>query len=139
MNNAERWLKVLLFLFGLPAAFALVPMVVPFSWMAHVHEWIGMGTLPNAPIVNYLTRYSSAFSAFYGVLLLILITDVRRYAPIITYQAIAIIVLAGVTGLFAWHAGMPRWWITADIASCWGYATAVLWVQKKIPVSKQGQ
>ena len=135
MNNAERWLKLLLFLFGLPAVLAFVPFVMPFHWMVSVHEWIGMGALPDKPIVDYLARYSSGFSAFYGMLLLLLMTDVRRYAPIITFQAIAIIVLSGVSAIFAWRAGMPHWWIIGDVGSCWAYAIAVLWVQKKIAVT----
>jgi hypothetical protein len=133
MNNAERWLKLLLFLFGLPAVFAFVPFVMPFHWMAAVHEWLRMGALPDKPIVDYLARYASGFSAFYGMLLLLLMTDVRRYAPIITFQALAIIALSGVSAIFAWRAGMPQWWIIADIVSCWAYASAVLWVQKRIP------
>jgi hypothetical protein len=139
MKNAERWLKVLLFLFGLPAAFAMVPFLMPFRWMAAVHEWLGMGVLPDKPIVDYLARYASAFSALYGFLLLLLMRDVRRYAPVITFQAVAIIVLSGVGAIFAWQAGMPSWWIVADVVSCWGYCGAMLWVQTKIPAAENSK
>ncbi len=74
MRNAERWLKLLLLLFGLPAAFAVVPFLMPTSWMAAVHQWIGMGVLPDKPIVDYLARYASGFSALYGFLLLLLLS-----------------------------------------------------------------
>jgi hypothetical protein len=60
------------------AALAVLPFVMPFSWMAAVHESLGMGVLPDKPVVDYLARYASAFSAFYGLLLLLLMTDVRR-------------------------------------------------------------
>src|SRR5258705_7590942 len=133
MKNAERWLKALLFLFGLPAAFAIVPFLMPAKWMAAVHEWLGMGVLPDKPIVDYLARYASAFSAFYGFLLLLLMRDVRRYAPVITFQAIAIIVLSGLGAIFAWRAGMPAWWIIADVVSCWSYCGGMLWLQTRIP------
>ena len=132
MNNAERWLKILLFLFGLPAAFAIVPFVMPFSWMATTHEWLGMGALPQRPIVDYLARYASGFSAFYGWLLLLLMTDVRRYAPIITLQAVAILVMSGISAIFGWRSGMPLWWIFADVISCWLCCGAMLWLQTKI-------
>jgi hypothetical protein len=139
MRNPERWLKVLLFLFGLPAVFALVPFVMPRSWMMDIHESIGMGTLPSKPIVEYLARYASGFSAFYGLLLLLLTTDVRRYAPIITFQAVTVIVLSTVIAIFARRGGMPSWWIIADLASCWGYCGAMLWVQRKIPQNSGNQ
>ena len=133
MKNAERWLKILLLLFGLPAAFAIVPFLIPTRWMAAVHEWLGMGVLPDKPIVDYLARYASAFSAFYGFLLLLLMRDVRRYAPVITFQAVAIIALSGLGAIFAWRAGMPAWWIIADVVSCWSYCGGMLWLQTKIP------
>src|SRR5436189_2903236 len=110
MRNAERWLKLLLLLFGLPPVFAFVPFLMPFRWMAAVHDWLGMGALPDKPIVDYLARYASGFSAFYGVLLLLLMTDVRRYAPVITLQAVAILLLSGGAAFFAWRSGMPSWW-----------------------------
>jgi len=138
MNHAERWLKVLLLLFGLPAAVAVLPFVMPFSWMAAVHESLGMGVLPDKPVVDYLARYASAFSAFYGLLLLLLMTDVRRYAPIITFQAVAILVMSAVGAIFAWRAGMPRWWILGDAISCWLSCAAMLWLQTKIAPAING-
>lgn len=133
MNNAERWLKILLLLFGLPAAMAIFPFVMPFSWMAAIHEALGMGVLPAKPIVDYLARYASGFSALYGFLLLLLMTDVRRYAPIITFQAVAILVMSALGAIFAWRAGMPVWWIVADVLSCWLFCGAMLWLQTRIP------
>ena len=133
MNNPERWLKLLLVLFGLPAAFAVVPFLMPFSWMAAVHEKLGMGAFPERPIVDYLARYASALSAFYGLLMLLTATDVRRYAPVITLQAASTIVFAGVGSFFAWRAGMPSWWVVMDVGSCWSFCGAMLWLQRKIP------
>jgi hypothetical protein len=133
MNNAERWLKILLLLFGLPAALAIVPFVMPWSWMAATHAALGMGVLPDRPIVDYLARYASAFSAFYGFLLLLLATDVRRYAPIITFQAVAILIMSVIGAMFGWLAGMPRWWILGDVISCWLFCGAMLWLQVRIP------
>jgi hypothetical protein len=138
MNNAERWLKILLLLFGLPAALAILPFVMPWSWMAATHESLGMGVLPDKPIVDYLARYASAFSAFYGILLLLLMTDVRRYAPIITFQAVAILVMSALGAIFGWRAGMPAWWVLGDVISCWLFCGAMLWLQIKIPPAHKG-
>jgi hypothetical protein len=133
MRNAERWLKLLLFIWGFPPVLALIAFVMPTSWMASAHEWLGMGALPNKPIVDYLARYASAMSALYGLFVLLLMTDVRRYAPVIRLQAIAVILLAGVGSIFSWRAGMPLWWVIADVVSCWGACGAMLWLQTKIP------
>ena len=133
MNNAERWLKIMLFLFGFPPILAVIAFLMPLSWMAAVHEWIGMGPLPDKPIVDYLARYASAMSVLYGCLLLLLMSDVRRYAPVITLQAVAIIVFSGVGSILASRAGMPWWWIVGDVVSCWSFCGAMLWLQTKIP------
>ena len=139
MHNAERWLKILLLLFGIPPALAIIPGLMPTSWMAAVHQWLGMGEFPDEPIADYLARYASGFSAFYGWLLLLLMTDVRRYAPVITFQAVAIIVLSGVGAIFAWRAGMPSWWMIGDVVSCWSFCGAMLWLQTKIPPAENSK
>jgi hypothetical protein len=132
MRNAERWLKWLLFLFGFPPVLAIIPFLMPLSWMAAVHEGLGMGALPDKPIVDYLARYASAISAFYGLLMLLTATDVRRYAPVITLQAASTIVFSGIGSIFAWRAGMPWWWVAMDVSSCWAFCGAMLWLQTKI-------
>ena len=131
--NAERWLKVVLLLFGVPAALAIFPLLMPFDWMAAVHARLGMGELPEKPIVDYLARYASAFSALYGIVLILLSTDVRRYAPVITLQAVTVIVLSTLAAIFGFRAGMPWWWMVGDLASCWFACGAMLFLQTRIP------
>ena len=131
-KTPEWWLKLLLRLFGAPPLLAVVAFVMPLSWMAAVHRWLGMGLLPERPIVDYLARYASAFSVFYGVMLLVLATDVRRYARLITLQAIMIMAFSGLGAIFGIRAGMPAWWIINDVASCWLFCGAMLWLQKRI-------
>ena len=50
---------MLLQAFGAVTAIALVPFVMPRSWMATVHEWLGMGVLPDKPVVEYLAPPTS--------------------------------------------------------------------------------
>src|SRR6059036_1435454 len=91
MQRIENYLKVRLQAFGAVTALALVPFVMPRSWMAAVHEWLGMGMLPDRPVVEYLARTTSALYGYLGGLYLVLATDVRRYARVITYCAVATI------------------------------------------------
>ena len=51
MQRVENFLKLLLQAFGAVTVTALVPFVMPRSWMAAVHEWLGMGVLPDKPVV----------------------------------------------------------------------------------------
>jgi hypothetical protein len=136
MNNAERWLKIVLWLFGAPCLLALVAVVMPRGWMAVTHEWLGMGTLPDKPIVEYLARTTSGLFFLYGWLLLLFASDVHRYARAITLQAIIVIGLSGVGAVLGFRAGMPLWWMIGDIGSCWLCCGAILWLQKRIPAVK---
>ena len=137
MHSAQWWLKALLRSFGGVSALAMFAVVMPRGWMGVVHEWLGMGTLPDAPIVEYLARSTSALCALYGGLLLLLATDVRRYARVITYQAVMTIALATVGACFGLRAGMPAWWMLGDVASCWLFCAAMLLLQKRMADAKE--
>ncbi len=100
--------------------------------MAVTNEWLGMGTLPEKPIVEYLARSTSALCALYGGLLLLLATDVHRYAAVIRYQAIVTICLASAGAIFGFRAGMPAWWMTGDAAGCGIFCGGMLWLQRCI-------
>jgi hypothetical protein len=134
--QAEWCLKALLRIFGGTCVLAVFAFVMPQSWMAAVHQWLRMGVLPDQPVVDYLARATSAWSAFYGGLLFILALDVYRYARVIRYQAIMLILFSGAGAILGWRAGMPAWWIISDVASCWICGGAMLWLQKRLALSR---
>ena len=70
MTTADKVLVVLLRCLGVGSLFALVPVVMPFSWMAATHRWLGLGEMPTGPVVEYLARSLSAFYALFGALCL---------------------------------------------------------------------
>ena len=68
MTKTDRVLVILFrYLLGIGSLFALVPVVMPLSWMAATHRWPGLGGMPTGPIVEYLARSLSAFYALIGV------------------------------------------------------------------------
>ena len=93
-------------------AFLTVPL--PVESMASTHRWLGLGDLPQAPIVEYLARSVAALYGFHGVLLFLLSTDVNRYAPIISYIAVMNVVLGLMLVAIDVHAGLPVWWIVSE-------------------------
>ena len=137
MQNAESWLKALLRLFGGFSVVAIFPFVMPQHWMTLVHAWLGMGELPDKPVVEYLARATSALCALYGGLLLLLATDVRRYRAVIQYQAGATILLSGIGAYLGLRAGMPGWWMIGDVAACWILCGAMLFFQNRIADSNR--
>jgi len=67
--NSEQVLKLFLRLIGSAALLALIFVAAPHAWMDAIHAQMGMGQLPDAPVVGYLARSTSAFYALLGGLL----------------------------------------------------------------------
>jgi hypothetical protein len=124
--TAERWLVLLLRLIGGVCLLALVPLWMPRGWIDAGHRRLGWGEFPTAPVAEYLARSASALSAFYGGLLVALSADVRRYAPLVRYQAAAIMTLSACGVVVGWRAGMPLWFVGGDAVACWAYCVPML-------------
>ena len=125
-SDSDRLLALLLQCVGGVAILAVVPLWMPRQWIEGAHQWLGLGEFPSSPIAEYLARSVSALCAFYGGLLVVLSLDVRRYAPLIRYQAIAIMTLSACGVLVGRWAGMPMWFVSGDAAACWAYGIPML-------------
>jgi hypothetical protein len=79
--NKERGLIFLLRYSAAVMLLAIGAVFMPFAWMDSIHRQLGMGTLPNAPIVQFLTRSASALYAGYGALMLFMSFNVRAISP----------------------------------------------------------
>ena len=64
--TSERALKLILRVMGSSSLLALIFIGVPHSWLESIHAALGMGQLPDQPVVGYLARSTSAFYAMAG-------------------------------------------------------------------------
>jgi len=129
MTLAEKLLKVLLYATGVSCALGAVALFMPRSWMVLGHEWLGMGAFPAQPVAEYLARETSGMYAFYGVLLLCLAGDVRRYRRIVTLSALSIWLVATV---MLFYGGMPTFWLWSDFGSAASMCAGVLILQAMV-------
>ena len=109
-SNSGRLLVVILRCLGTLDFLAILAVFLPHSWMAHVHTALGLGNLPDAPIVGYLTRSASALYALHGAMILFVSFDVRRYTRVITFLAIAALINGAVMLGIDLAVGMPWYW-----------------------------
>ena len=100
MERSEKVLRALLQIIGVIFLVALLAVVMPTAWMDTIHRRLGLGELPGAPIVEYLTRSLSLIYALLGALFLYMARDVRRYAPLVAFFA-AVSILGGGRSLVA--------------------------------------
>jgi hypothetical protein len=112
--NAERKLMLFLRFVGGVMVLAFVAVVMPFGWMDAIHRLAGLGALPNAPIVHYLTRSASTLYAGYGLVLWFYSRDVKRYRPAIQFQGRLAMGFGVIMLAVDLMAGMPWHWTAME-------------------------
>jgi hypothetical protein len=122
---ALRWL---LRLIGTGSLLALVFVPVPSAWMNDIHRLLGMGPLPDAPVVGYLARSTSAFYALFGGLLWLVSFDVARYRPVVLYLGGAFVVFGLCLAVIDAVEGLPRFWRLAEGPLDAAFGAAILWL-----------
>jgi hypothetical protein len=109
-----RLLVFLLRLGGTVTACAFLAMLLPRETMASVHEWLGLGAFPRAPVVEYLARSVAALYGFHGVLLLLVSRNPLGYRTIVRFIAVMNVVFGVMLIAIDLHAGLPPWWVAAE-------------------------
>lgn len=110
MTNQDRFVQVLLRVIGTAGLLAIPFVMVPYGWMDVIHRALGMGTLPDAPIVGYLARSASAFYAILGGLLWTISLDLHRHRLVLGYIGAAVVVFGAAVLVVDFVEGMPLWW-----------------------------
>jgi len=136
MTGSDKALVILLRIFGVTALFAVIAVIMPLSWMAAVHRWLGLGEMPTGPIVEYLARSLSTLAAFIGALCLVLASDVERYRPLARFLGAAFALMSPVAVGIDLAAGMPSWWFAVDGVAGIGVGTLLFALAR--PRSSQG-
>lgn len=132
MNTSLIRIRILLRVLGTMCVLAIIPLLMPFRWIDTAHQWMGLGPFPTAPIAIYLARSVSSLCVFYGGLLLALSRDVERYLPIISYQAVAIMLLSAYGIIAGVRAGLPAFWVIADAVGCWLFLLPIFILSRSI-------
>lgn len=116
--NAATALKWFLRYVGLVSATAVIPAIMPLPWMDYIHQQLGMGPLPQGPVVAYLARSLSGAYAVFGAFLLVFSLDLDRYLPLIYLAACSM--LAAALGLAVFHqsSNMPVFWQRGEPTVC---------------------
>lgn len=110
----ERLLRSLLRYIGTMCILALVAVFMPNAWMEAAHRWLGMGDLPDAPVVGYLARSLSLFYALLGGLLWLCSFDLHRHRPVLRYLGAAFVFFGVVEWGVDVFQGMPGYWAFAE-------------------------
>jgi hypothetical protein len=139
MNRSEKALVALLRIGGVLLLTALAPAVMPFVWMKDIHRLLGMGELPDGPIIGYLTRSLSAMYAFHGALIVFVSLNVRRYLPVVKCLAgLGVVFGLGMLVLDV-MVGMPPPWIAGEGPFIVLLCGVLLWLAGRVRPSDGGR
>jgi hypothetical protein len=105
---------------------AAVAVVLPTAAMDAIHEWLGFGSFPRGPIVEYLARSVSALYACLGACCWYVSGDVRRYVPLLRFSVPVAFAFAAMLIAIDVAAEMPTLWTVMEgiYLPVW---TLVLW------------
>jgi hypothetical protein len=132
MNSFEKSLVILTRVAGVLLLTAVIPAVMPFAWMKDVHRTLGMGELPEGPIVGYFTRSLSAMYALHGALVFFVSLDVRRYLPVVKLLAILGVFFGCGMLVLDIAVGMPPRWIAGEGPSIIVLGGVMLWLAGRV-------
>jgi hypothetical protein len=125
--RAETFLRFVLRWEGTISLLALVAVVMPYSWMDATHQWLGLGRLPDQPVVGYLARSLSAFYALFGALLWALSFDLQRHRPTLCFLGVAIMAFGAMLIGIDWVEGLPPWWRSGEGPVVIAIGAAIAW------------
>jgi hypothetical protein len=132
VNRSELAIVIIMRVIGVSGLFAIPAIFLPYSWMNAIHDYVGLGELPNAPIVSYLARSLSAFYAIVSTITLFISSDIRRYRSFVKLWAIIVTVIGFVLLGIDVIAGMPTSWTVSEGPPTIATGLLVLWLQRKI-------
>ena len=131
-EQATSALKLLLRVIGSSSLLALIFIAAPESWMVAIHAELGLGPLPDAPIVGYLARSTSAFYAIEGGLFWVVSFDPVRYRSVLRYLGATTALFGGVLLAVDWLEGMPLSWTLWEGPFVCVFGLVVLWLSGHI-------
>ena len=133
MGWKERALVVLLRVSAVVLLTALFAVALPTEWMAAIHQWIGLGELPRAPITEYLARSLSLFYALFGGLIWLVSLDLRRYRLVVLYLGWTGVAFGVVMTLVDLAAPMPLNWTLSEGPGAIVLSAVILWLVHGLP------
>ncbi len=134
VDQLQAWL---LRLVGSVEILAFVAVVMPRAWMETSHAWLGLGEMPDGPIIMFMIRQASYAYGMHGVSMWIMASDVSRFRPIILFNGISFLLAAPVFFLIDYQSGMPWFWTVMDTIGCAFFGAALLWLNWRIAPARE--
>ena len=130
---SERLLLLILRLNAVMLVLAFPAVIMPYEWMNAIHQWLGLGVLPDIPIMGYLTRSISLLYGMFGILTFVIAADPKRYWHLIGWWGLASLGSGFVLGVVDVVHRMPTYWTLSEASYlvCLGIVVLILWYRAR--------
>jgi hypothetical protein len=128
----ESLLVLFLRLTGLVLLLALPAVFLPHAWMDTIHQALGMGPLPDLPIVSYLTRSVSLLYALLGAVYWYLALDVPRHLPLLRFTNVLLVFFTAVMIGIDVASDLPAWWTVTEGIVLIGWTVMQWWLVRRV-------
>jgi len=108
--NKETILILILRLAGAMLVIAFVAVFLPYDVMNRIHQNMGLGVLPQTPIVDYLARSLSMFYGIHGVITLYISFHLKRYLSFLKLLCFLGVIMGIMLFYIDMNARMPAFW-----------------------------
>lgn len=123
LRRLQSWI---LRIAGATEILAFIAVIMPRSWMEISHAWLGMGEMPDGPVLMFLIRQASYTYGMHGVSLWVLASDVVRFRKLVILNGIAYLLAGPVFFWIDYTTGMPWWWTVFDSLGCGSFGAVLL-------------
>lgn len=126
--DSQRLQAWLLRLSGAIEILAFFAVIMPRSWMEISHAWLGMGEMPDGPVLMYMIRQASYTYGMHGISLWVLASDVIRFRKLVILNGIAFLLAGPIFFWIDYSTGMPWYWTVIDSLGCGFFGASLLWL-----------
>ena len=131
-QTAEKVLTWLLRVLGFLACLAIIAVVMPTSWMVAGAKYAGTTPFEGSPLNQYLARTLSLLYAMFGVFVLYIARDVRRYRDLVTFIGWLTMVLGIALTAVDFAVGMPAPWTWGEGPPTVVFGAVIVWLSRKV-------
>lgn len=131
-QSAQTILTWLLRVMGFLASLAIIAVVMPTSWIVAGAEWTDTAPFHDSPLTQYLTRSLSVLYALFGVLVLYIARDVRRYRDLIVFIGWLTMTLGILLTGVDFAVGMPAAWSWGEGPPTVVVGAAFVWLARRV-------
>ena len=133
----RSYCRALIGVVGVGLMLATIAVFLPVALMATLHQWLGLGDFPDAPITIYLARSTSLLYAMHGAVMFFVAWDFERCEPLVPLLGWLHVVLGIAMIGVDLNAGMPLYWTAGEGLPIALTGGAILWLNDRSTPSTQ--